>query len=186
MTDATGAIDRNEQLLLGLGAFDNTALETIRQSPGLAVELMQDVNGQQTIVNVTMKALKAMPDYAENLRQVFRLNFITIISINPMIGAQWLGLVIHMIETNPAGVAELKSKWCIPGETIKYYGQIYLFENCPEEGSEELRRVMMATGLTIEDIEGYRQAEARKRRIGQHRKITQTAVSQTTAPTAEA
>lgn len=167
MTNTVNGPTKNDTLLFKLRMLDQDTLDTIAQEPGLIDELKNDDCSMRMIEDTVRKALIHHPVFADQLRQVFNLDFLTLLSINPMMGAgrEWFVAIRTMLFRKTENFVAFKGNWNIPAPTVKFYGLQCLFPNGVQikEGMMKLR-IMEVTGLTSADIEGYKgQLEGKKR-----------------------
>lgn len=157
----------NNTMLSKLGELDQATLDAIAQDSELTNELKSDNSSMRIIEAVVRKALKHHPMFADQLRQVFDLDYLTLLSINPMMGAgrEWFVAIRTMLFRETEEFVAFKNKWKIPLHTVKFYGLNCLFPNGVQIQEGMLKwKIIEATGLTFADIEGYSgEMESKKR-----------------------
>lgn len=179
MTNTADTQTEKDTLLSKLGELDRATLDTIAQNPDLIEEMKGDNNSMRLIEDAVRKAIKHNPAFAEQLRQVFTLDFLTLLSVNLMMGMgeEWFVAIRTMLFKKPGDFVVFKNNWKIPEHTVKFYGLRCLFPNGVEIKSQVIiQSIMAVTGLTSEDMEGYRGELVRRKRINQELSKTGDAV----------
>jgi len=114
-----------------------------------------------------MVALYSNQAFAEELRQVFGLDFTTVLNGNPGMGKEWFRVTIRMMkEKSREDFQDFTRKWDIPQAAIKYYA----LEHLAGDVAEPERKMMMELA-GIHDVEAtaHREEKDRKNALNQGR-----------------
>lgn len=203
MTDRPEDKSPRGNVFLGrLLKLDSLTLGHIEKDPQLADELMQHPLSSRSIVDIAVMALLTDPNFASRFRRIFKLNFVTLVSINPQIGKELEKVAWHMFENDIEGISQLLKDWNVPSVTMKYFALEYFFQSKKVPDPVIWAKVMNATGLSGNDIQGHCEVQLEKAiRDGQRSKTGLSAKAaagvssdpvvtpeddRVTAPTAEA
>lgn len=156
MTDVknTQAFD---DILFALKELDTDTVTILKDNPGIVSELKTDRYCMKMVGDAVMIALGSDENYAEQLRQVFGLDMLSIINGDPTVGRAWLNVVIRgMIQKSPEKFAEFKRTWGITDFSVKFYALEYLASNKHEQAKDI---IMKQAGISQEDITGHQEGK---------------------------
>lgn len=163
MTDAlTDRSRQNNQLLAKLAELDIGALTQVVEDPELVNELMADRVSSGRIAETAILALDVNPVFAKQFREVFKLDYVTLMSINPHIGIELEKVAWHMFENDLEGILGLLRDWKVPSGTMKIFALEYFFQRKEGPNPAICARVMAATKLSGDEIQSYCEEEFRR------------------------